>query len=789
MLKKLNMHVGNSFCALGIAFCARVAALISFIYGIALFFIVYPSDWLAYLFLCSHALGVVSSFSLSSLLKTDIKRNTFILLSVAVFLFGLFAAAAQLSLNWLPFVVASSAGVVGSICEGAMMSAISLAFSMQEYKKIAQFIERMSFVSVISGSCMIPLLMAYFPLEALLFASIFFTGLGAIFLRKLTLIPKPVQAKTPFSLKSVLGNPLSRQITFFIFFTTFIWKCIEYVFQFELSQNYEGKDLADFQGYYSAIANVVGLTVSLSSTRYLLILFRPEGIIRISLFFTVLGCLLFIFVQSFWALCVLSGMRIAFYYNYVSISLNILLNIIPTHLLSGTRFVTKTLVPNSANLLAALFLILSGTGYISAMGIIVICFVMIFPLFYFAKKMGEEYGKILKDESAFKRFYLQSDRWKSWNLAVAEVPGFGFPQIAPSYAIIESDQAPNKLSYEQDIARIDEEENLLDLAKGKTLSERSKMAKEMFFCACFQGDERMYSKNFAKKMVLIERECLRDLSALLPLYPQSVIQTEILSRLEQVKINSLYWVAIATHPIEMSLIIPTLLKMQSSLFVQEEQEKAIELLEIYVRNPFLFDVLIELLKGKKESVEKKSNGHFNDPWLERVIRSQIHPSEELEMHALNKVFHLRKTALFNELQPEALLAIAQEAREIAFNAGEVIFSEGEFPNGLYCVCSGKVKFIRQGNLLNQLGENDFFGELGLIDGHPRTASAIAETACSLLLLEKSTFDRITEDLPEVLRCLTKIILSYLRASLNNQKAEGAELPVKALSDQARPSSS
>ena len=61
-----------------------------------------------------------------------------------------------------------------------------------------------------------------------------------------------------------------------------------------------------------------------------------------------------------------------------------------------------------------------------------------------------------------------------------------------------------------------------------------------------------------------------------------------------------------------------------------------------------------------------------------------------------------------------------------------------------------------------LKENDIFGELALLDNSTRTATAIAKSEGTLLFLDKETFDRITDDLPDVLRSVIQMLMRYLR---------------------------
>jgi CRP/FNR family transcriptional regulator, cyclic AMP receptor protein len=132
------------------------------------------------------------------------------------------------------------------------------------------------------------------------------------------------------------------------------------------------------------------------------------------------------------------------------------------------------------------------------------------------------------------------------------------------------------------------------------------------------------------------------------------------------------------------------------------------------------------------------------------------------MPVMEKVLVLKHTKLFKDLPPEALFAIAKEVEMKDMAKGDRIFAEGDAPTGLYIVVSGEVSLTQQGRVLSQCSKHDFFGELALIDGYARVATATAVTDGALLFMDKPTFDHITEDLPAVLEVLVRVLMGYLR---------------------------
>lgn len=83
-------------------------------------------------------------------------------------------------------------------------------------------------------------------------------------------------------------------------------------------------------------------------------------------------------------------------------------------------------------------------------------------------------------------------------------------------------------------------------------------------------------------------------------------------------------------------------------------------------------------------------------------------------------------------------------RERMFRAGEVIFAQGEAANEMYRVLEGSVHLRRQyasgQRDLPAVGCGEFFGEMGLLQGHQRTASAIAGLDTRLHCLDRTELE-------------------------------------------------
>jgi len=108
----------------------------------------------------------------------------------------------------------------------------------------------------------------------------------------------------------------------------------------------------------------------------------------------------------------------------------------------------------------------------------------------------------------------------------------------------------------------------------------------------------------------------------------------------------------------------------------------------------------------------------------------------------------------------ALLQRAGEAR--TFEAGDVVFAEGEPGECLYVVKSGAVSLQRGGRRLEEVGPGTIFGEMALIDLGPRSASAVAVTDCELVSIEKRQFWFLVQETPYFAETVMRVMAERLR---------------------------
>jgi len=125
---------------------------------------------------------------------------------------------------------------------------------------------------------------------------------------------------------------------------------------------------------------------------------------------------------------------------------------------------------------------------------------------------------------------------------------------------------------------------------------------------------------------------------------------------------------------------------------------------------------------------------------------------------------LGTVGLFEGMGPAELAAVAEQAEEIAFPAGRPIVRQGEIGTGFYLITAGRTRVVRDGETLAELGPGEFFGELSVLDGEPRTAAVISETATTCLAIPSWKLDALLEAQPRVTIALLRGVARRLRGA-------------------------
>jgi CRP-like cAMP-binding protein len=123
---------------------------------------------------------------------------------------------------------------------------------------------------------------------------------------------------------------------------------------------------------------------------------------------------------------------------------------------------------------------------------------------------------------------------------------------------------------------------------------------------------------------------------------------------------------------------------------------------------------------------------------------------------------LSAARLFDGVDAEGMDRIAAVAVQVEFPADHVIARQGEIGTGFFIIVGGGAKVVRDGESVATLGSGDFFGELSVLDGKPRTAQVISIGPTSCLALATWDFEAVLLAEPKVALAILRGLATRLR---------------------------
>ncbi len=134
----------------------------------------------------------------------------------------------------------------------------------------------------------------------------------------------------------------------------------------------------------------------------------------------------------------------------------------------------------------------------------------------------------------------------------------------------------------------------------------------------------------------------------------------------------------------------------------------------------------------------------------------------LRHRSSQKMDLLKKVPLFSTLSKRHLGDIAKHTDQVQVETNRVLVQQGKPGWEFIFIVEGKARVEKDGKVIRQLSQGDFFGEISLMDGEPRASSVIAETDMTLLIVHKTSFDHLLETIPGLQRKILISLCQYLR---------------------------
>jgi CRP/FNR family cyclic AMP-dependent transcriptional regulator len=133
---------------------------------------------------------------------------------------------------------------------------------------------------------------------------------------------------------------------------------------------------------------------------------------------------------------------------------------------------------------------------------------------------------------------------------------------------------------------------------------------------------------------------------------------------------------------------------------------------------------------------------------------------------------LAKIDLFEGLPPEVMSDLASRGTTLSKNAGSTVVEQGSAETGLQVVLEGTADVTVNGVARPSLNVGDYFGEISLLDGQPRSATIVAgPDGVTTFALSALAFAPVVKANPDVAQALLKALCARIR-SLESASDEG-----------------
>ncbi len=128
-----------------------------------------------------------------------------------------------------------------------------------------------------------------------------------------------------------------------------------------------------------------------------------------------------------------------------------------------------------------------------------------------------------------------------------------------------------------------------------------------------------------------------------------------------------------------------------------------------------------------------------------------------------KLEKLKQVPLFAHLGRRETERLSMLADELEVPDGQVLTRQGASGGEFFIVLDGQVAIEKDGRRIATMNAGDFLGEIALIDGKPRTATARAEGTARLMVIGRAPFHELMDEFPQVRVSVLEALAERVRA--------------------------
>jgi CRP-like cAMP-binding protein len=123
---------------------------------------------------------------------------------------------------------------------------------------------------------------------------------------------------------------------------------------------------------------------------------------------------------------------------------------------------------------------------------------------------------------------------------------------------------------------------------------------------------------------------------------------------------------------------------------------------------------------------------------------------------------LSKVSLFSSCSNRDLEKIAKAGDEVVLSAGTMVVDQGQTGREAFVLLKGSATVRRNGKKVATLGPGSVIGELSLLDHGPRTATVMADTDCTMLVISQRQFLGVIDAIPALAHKLLATLAGRIR---------------------------
>ena len=132
----------------------------------------------------------------------------------------------------------------------------------------------------------------------------------------------------------------------------------------------------------------------------------------------------------------------------------------------------------------------------------------------------------------------------------------------------------------------------------------------------------------------------------------------------------------------------------------------------------------------------------------------------------SKVDRLTRVPLFAAVSKHDLEFVASRVDEVSLKPGQTLITEGQPTEAFFILESGHVQVTRGGKSVNRLGPGDFFGEIGMLDRGPATATVVTDGPVEAIVLSHTQFR-------DAIKANDNLALQVIAAMAKRLRADGS----------------